>query len=282
MRTLISLLIISLLLPQITLAEGRNKQVDEIVNDTAPKSDQQRAKQTKPESLGLDPVRFEFVRRNLIATFYHELGHALIDQLELPVLGQEEDAADVFSVVMVERLFDEKGAVAINTGAARGFEVDAIKMRRKGREWDWTDEHGPDMQRYYNTVCLTYGSAPERRKGFADKMGLSEDRAKTCEAEFALAKRSWDLVIKRIAPESSAKTVSFNETARTALQIQAAQVIETEVKRVNEKFNLARHLRVRVKRCQRGGSFYAFYTASHEKITVCTNFIDELYHDAPE
>ena len=160
--------------------------------------------------------------------------------------------------------------------------MDAVYLRRKGREWDWTDEHGPDMQRYYNIVCLTYGGAPNRREAFAQAMGLPDDRANNCEAEFALAKSSWDLVIKRIAPHNSDATIRFSQSARTALQIRAAQVIEAEVKRVNEKFNLPRRLRVRVKRCKRGGSFYAYYTADQEKITVCTNYIDELYHDAPD
>lgn len=277
-------LCIALFLPVAVLADSNvNKQIDKVDKEALSRSLQQDGdKQGKPEVIALDAKRFTFVRNVLISTFYHEMAHALIDVLELPVLGQEEDAADVFSVIMVDRLFDEDEVVAINTGAARGFEVDAIKMRRKGREWDWTDEHGPDMQRYYNIVCLTYGGAPKRRKAFAEQMGLPEDRAEICEAEFALAKRSWDLVIKRIALGKAEKQVIFSDSARTVLQIRAAQVIEAEVERVNEAFNLPRRLRVRVRRCQRGSSFYAYYTASQEKITVCTNYIDELYRDAPE
>ena len=40
----------------------------------------------------------QFVHDNLLATRYHEIGHAMIDQLELSLLGQEKDAADVASV----------------------------------------------------------------------------------------------------------------------------------------------------------------------------------------
>ena len=40
-----------------------------------------------------------FVTSNLISVFYHELGHAVIDTMQVPIFGQEEDAADVFSTI---------------------------------------------------------------------------------------------------------------------------------------------------------------------------------------
>ena len=40
----------------------------------------------------------QFVHDNLLATRYHEIGCAMIDQLELSLLGQEKDVADVASV----------------------------------------------------------------------------------------------------------------------------------------------------------------------------------------
>lgn len=284
MKKLIYILSIALLLPMSALSEGRvNKQIDKDPTETQPQIERQGdGKQDKPQALALDAKRLEFVRSNLISTFYHELAHALIDIMDLPVLGQEEDAADVFSVVMVDRLFNEREAVAINGHAARGFEVDAINMRRKGREWDWADEHGPDMQRYYNIVCLTYGGAPEQRAAFATEMGLSEDRAAICEDEFTLAKNSWGPIIKHIEDAKSGKPMRFSHSTRSPLQLRGAQIIEAEVKTVNEKYNLPRQLRITVKRCSRSNNMYAFYASGREKITVCTNYIDELYRVAPD
>ncbi|MCF6315452.1 MAG: DUF4344 domain-containing metallopeptidase [Marinosulfonomonas sp.] len=283
MKNLSYILSIALLLPSAAIAQDSvNKQVDKVAKETLSQAEHQDgSKQGKPDEIALEPKRFEFVRTNLVSTFYHELAHALIDIMELPVLGQEEDAADVFSVIMVDRLYGEEEALAINGGAARGFQVDAIKMRGKGREWDWADEHGPDMQRYYNIVCLTYGGAPKRRAAFAEEMRLPEDRAEICEDEFALAKNSWDPIIKRMADAKPGEAVHFSQSARSGLQIRAAEIIEAEVKTVNEKYNLPRRLRVVVKRCGRNSNFYAFYSPSREKITVCTNYIDELYRDAP-
>lgn len=282
MKTLFCILSIVALLPMAALSAGHlNKQIDKAEKDTLPKTGQHDSKQGKPAAMALDPERFEFVRSNLVSTFYHELAHALIDTMDLPVLGQEEDAADVFSVLMVERFFEDSDAIAINTGAARGFEVDAVKMRGKGREWNWADEHGPDMQRYYNIVCLTYGSAPKARGDFASNMKLPEDRAEICADEFALAKNSWEPIIDTLARAKNSPPMRFRHSARSALQIRAAGTIAAEVKRVNKTLGLPTELRVIVKRCARSGSYYAYYSSSREKITICTNYIDELYRDAP-
>ncbi|WP_371229102.1 DUF4344 domain-containing metallopeptidase [Roseovarius sp. 2305UL8-3] len=133
-------------------------------------------------ALAQDDAVEAFVASNLIATLYHELGHVLIDQMGLPVLGQEEDAADVLSVLMIDAFFEEELAVSIAIDTAFGFyesaEDDAPAF------WD---VHGPDLQRYYTTVCLFYGANPDEREDIAQDMGLPEDRAESCEEEFELA-----------------------------------------------------------------------------------------------
>jgi len=277
-------IVAALLLPvALMAAEDVNKQVDKTPKEQPLLTDKQNdGKQGKPAALVLDARQFEFVRTNLVSTFYHELAHALIDIMDLPVYGQEEDAADVFSVVVIERLFDDETALNINSGGAMGFKVDADDRMGKGREWDWADEHGPDMQRYYNIACLTYGSAPEQRADFAVEMDIPEDRAEICGEEFELAKRSWDPIIEQLEDAKTGEHIRFRQSARTALQQRAAEVIEAEVKLVNDKFNLPKHLRVTVKRCSRGSNMYAFYSPNRHKITVCTNYIDELYRTAPE
>ena len=49
-----------------------------------------------------DPERervVEFVAGNALFTLGHELGHAVISEFNLPVLGREEDAADSFATL---------------------------------------------------------------------------------------------------------------------------------------------------------------------------------------
>src|SRR3954453_16695765 len=51
----------------------------------------------------LDPQQrdqlIEFIIGNTLFTLTHELGHAVISEFQLPVIGREEDAADAFATL---------------------------------------------------------------------------------------------------------------------------------------------------------------------------------------
>jgi hypothetical protein len=44
----------------------------------------------------------DYVLGNTLMTLYHEFGHAIVDNLDLRGLGKEEDAADFFSILIIE------------------------------------------------------------------------------------------------------------------------------------------------------------------------------------
>ena len=95
---------------------------------------------------GADP-KAAFVADNLVAIFYHELGHALIDQLDLPVLGREEDAADILSVLMIDEVWEPEIAqeIVANNAIAYAMRAEANAEDDPG----FWDVHGHDLQRYY-------------------------------------------------------------------------------------------------------------------------------------
>ena len=90
-----------------------------------------------------------FVASNLISVYYHELGHAVIDTMQVSSFGQEEDAADVFSILLIDEIFEPESANIIASDAAFGFHAEA--QENASAFWD---VHGPDEQRYYNVVCI--------------------------------------------------------------------------------------------------------------------------------
>jgi hypothetical protein len=129
----------------------------------------------------------------LVFFFLHEVGHALVNELELPAVGREEDSADqVASLVLIGA--GPKGAQLAGYGAdAFGY----ILQLRGGKSAPFWDEHSLDQQRFYNIVCLIYGSDPATYQVLVDKQFLPAARAQRCPQEFKSIKAAWD---KLLAP----------------------------------------------------------------------------------
>ena len=118
-------------------------------------------------------------------TFFtlHEIGHAVFDLLEIPVFGKEEDAADIFATVALIHL-DPEFALRMISGAAWAFQAD---VRRHLDASDFADTHSLDSQRYYEILCLAYGSNADVY-ATAVKVGkLPPERAARCGTEYRKA-----------------------------------------------------------------------------------------------
>lgn len=140
----------------------------------------------------------------LVFTFYHELGHALIDVYDLPVTGREEDAVDQLATVMLLETWDGEESEHAILSSAEWFDLDASE---NSDEPDMADEHSLDQQRYYNLVCWIYGSDPEYFAEVADEWGLPAGRAERCSSEYARMSASWGTLLgphMRPAPPETA------------------------------------------------------------------------------
>ncbi|MEQ9259489.1 MAG: DUF4344 domain-containing metallopeptidase [Roseovarius sp.] len=206
-----------------------------------------------------------FVEANILAVFYHELGHAVIDIEEVPIFGQEEDAADVFSTFLIHTLYEDDTAQDIAFDTAMGFLGEAEFALHSRREEAWWGVHGPNQQRFFNTVCLFYGASPDTRAWFAEEMELPEGRAATCEAEFAQAERSWGAVFDELVAQSGGESLVFiGETEGTA-----GELLAYEVEELNAVLQLSAPLEVTVESC---GLANAFYAPSERRVIFCSEF----------
>ena len=106
-----------------------------------------------------------FVEANALHTLLHELGHAVISEFELPVLGQEEDAVDAFATSEIIQMMPED-AEAILTDVALSWLI--MDARTDRADLDFFDEHDLDAQRGYRTICHLYGADPEAHIDAAD------------------------------------------------------------------------------------------------------------------
>lgn len=210
-----------------------------------------------------------FVEANVLGIFYHELGHALIDIEGVPIFGQEEDAADVFSIFLIDALFEEDAAQSIAYDAAFGFAGEVEMREQAGEEVAWWDVHGPDEQRYYNTVCIFYGADPDKRADLAEELGLPEDRAEYCPDEYDQAAHSWGAVLDEMAERGAGKTLSLEGDDGSL----TAQLLAQEIRDLNAMFSLSAPLTVTLESC---GEANAFYDPETTEIIMCTEFEDHI------
>lgn len=126
-----------------------------------------------------DAVRFVFL---------HEIAHALIDQYKLPITGNEEDAADRCSAFINLKELGDEGLRAVYA-AADAFEIES--KQNSGEKRNMSDEHLLQGQRFYNSLCMIYGSNPDKHADMVSKGYLPKDRAVRCQSEYQRSVDSW-------------------------------------------------------------------------------------------
>ena len=132
----------------------------------------------------------------VIDTLFHESGHAIFDLLEIPVMGREEDAADFFSIYWMLQ-FPPQDARRLIEGIAFNMGSEARQdFSEKPVPQKFAGPHGPNVQRHYNVLCLSY-AANQALFNNEVPAGLPPWRARTCWEEWAMLKRGF---VKLILP----------------------------------------------------------------------------------
>jgi hypothetical protein len=148
-------------------------EIVELIDRIAP-----RAGTTNADGFSHDEVLYG----SFVGVLLHEAGHAVFDMYNVPIFGREEDAADQMAAFIALN-FNKDVALTITRGFAYLWRAFARSGDPKG--WaDFSDEHGTNQQRYFNTLCMGYGGNPELFKDFVDKGWLPKERAAVCAEEF--------------------------------------------------------------------------------------------------
>jgi hypothetical protein len=119
---------------------------------------------------------------------FHELGHALIDALDLPALGREEDVADQLASLLMS---DEPilAMTAANFWESTGSgEVPSLE--------EFADTHSFNLQRYYNMMCWAYGADPSVRAYVLGYSELPPERAERCGDEYDQMRSAWEQLLE--------------------------------------------------------------------------------------
>jgi hypothetical protein len=130
-------------------------------------------------------------------TVFHELGHALVDVLDLPITGREEDAVDQLATWILLSEGSDEGALMALDGAA-SFRHDAENEAEEGDEPVTWGEHGLNEQRFYNILCWVYGHAPDKLGAILESNDgpLPDDRAEQCEDEYKRLDTAWTKLLE--------------------------------------------------------------------------------------
>jgi hypothetical protein len=140
-------------------------------------------------------ARVEFVTGNTLVLLSHELGHVLIAEMHLPLLGREEDAADTYAALRLLNIGTSFSQHEL-TEAAQGWFLNDRRDQETAEKPLYYDEHNLSQQRAYQILCLMVGSDPDKFKGLADQMKMPEARQRSCKRDFAKTSEGWQTVLK--------------------------------------------------------------------------------------
>lgn len=129
----------------------------------------------------------------LVFTFYHEVGHALVHNLDIPVTGKEEDAVDQLASHILIGQAQPGQAATVN--AASGFLAFDKGLFSLFSKSTFADEHSLGRQRFYNILCWVYGSDQARWGNLVVSGTLPNHRAERCPHEYSQLSRSWDTLL---------------------------------------------------------------------------------------
>lgn len=251
-----------------------------------PASAQQPGQRLTEEQLG------ELVMGSMMFILFHELGHSYIDQLALPTVGPEEDVADEFAIFIlaeVAKAGEEFGARALLAAAESWrlmwLEVEPM-IREQPDQFPFWDEHNLDIKRFYNIVCLLYGSDPATFWPLLSNTGVPVERGRRCEDEYKQKWTAWQKLMEpHVVPEGQTPPadrrrfkVSYGN-ADTEVARQLSEVFQQE--RVWEKFLepladnilMPNDIDVFVRSC---GTVNAWWDSETGSVTICYDLIEFL------
>ncbi|GGH11034.1 hypothetical protein GCM10007036_07860 [Alsobacter metallidurans] len=139
---------------------------------------------------GLTPANY--IVGPFLEVLLHELAHAVFDLKKIPILGREEDAADQVAAFILLRLGkDEVRRVIASIGTMYASDAKESPPKLK----DFANEHGLPAQRFFNLMCISYGSDKKTFGDFVEKGYLPVERAELCEDEYRQVKFAFERLL---------------------------------------------------------------------------------------
>lgn len=141
-----------------------------------------------------------FARDVTLHVVLHELGHALIREFDIPVLGNEETVAEAFATYYLTTYLPDR-AVDVLTARTKSLMIEA----GDAKEVHWGGEHDHDARRANQIAALAVAADPLKYKAVAAIVKMSDEDIKKARDYGGEIRRSWRRVLAPLwMPEGTA------------------------------------------------------------------------------
>ncbi len=237
--------------------------------------------------------RIEFVVGNVVFVMLHEFSHLIIQDFDVPVLGNSEDAADTLAAVTLIRADRARPERDFRLIRMRLTAADANRILwQRGLEQDnsavYYARHPLSVQRAARITCLAYGSDMELLEPLPEIVGLPEFRAFWCDEEYRDAEMAWLWVRDSFVRESTGTATehqfaygSTRDPGRQAIRDRLMQnkVLERTLAYVSRTMLLPDAITLRTSSC---GSPDAYWDQDAREIVICYQLIEAFYQLSEE
>jgi hypothetical protein len=133
-----------------------------------------------------------FARDVTLHVVLHELGHALIREFDLPVLGNEETLADAFATHYLTTHLPDR-AVDVLRARTTSLMIEAREVPRE--QWTVRGEHDNDARRAFQIAALAVAADSTKYDSVAKGLAMSEQDIQEAKDYGAEIHRSWRRIL---------------------------------------------------------------------------------------
>ncbi|HEY0033880.1 MAG TPA: DUF4344 domain-containing metallopeptidase [Devosia sp.] len=198
-------------------------------------------------------------------TMYHEIGHLLVNELGIPVLGKEEDAADALAVLMLLNDESDNESYVRLIDAADGWYFKAQNVEVSSMsELGFVAAHSLGIQRAYAMACLMLGKDQDYFSNVGDFYEIDQDTRDSCAYTYEQTNAAWNALLAPhlVTDEPNAEIeIIYDEPGEGyELYMQAlqdARILEHAAELVTSTYALPRPIVFRAQMCDQPNAFYS-------------------------
>ena len=164
------------------------------------------------ESLQVSPFAADVVLHVVL----HELGHALVREFDLPILGNEETMADAFATHFLTTHLPDR-ASAVLEARTRSLMLEASDVPRA--EWPVRGEHDNDARRAFQIAALAVAADPVEYANVADVVAMTEADRRRARDYGADVHRSWRRILAPLWMPSGAHSTEARVVCDDRLEL---------------------------------------------------------------